>query len=143
VCRKRNFIVAIQRETNPSYACTPMIVSRQFQKKSPAQLQGRKFLPTFADTNHTKMADMKTFKHVEKRSQPEGTEDFPIWKNNYKYIGVGVIILVIGFLLMTGGKSTDPNVFNPEIFSFRRITLAPIVVVGGFVFILWAIMRKP
>ncbi|MDR0815777.1 MAG: DUF3098 domain-containing protein [Bacteroidales bacterium] len=69
--------------------------------------------------------------------------DFPIWKDNYKYILAGVGILVIGFLLMAGGKSTDPNVFNPEIFSFRRITLAPIVVVGGFVFIIWAIMRKP
>ncbi|MDR3093570.1 MAG: DUF3098 domain-containing protein [Bacteroidales bacterium] len=69
--------------------------------------------------------------------------DFPIWKDNYKYILAGVGIIVIGFLLMSGGKSTDPNVFSQEIFSFRRITLAPIVVVGGFAFIIWAIMRKP
>jgi fumarate reductase subunit D len=70
-------------------------------------------------------------------------DDFPIGRKNYLYILAGVGILVIGFLLMTGGKSPDPNEFSTEIFSFRRITLAPIVVVGGFVFIIWAIMRKP
>ncbi len=69
--------------------------------------------------------------------------DFAIGKENFKYIAIGVFILVIGFLLMSGGKSDDPSVFNPEIFSFRRITLAPIVVVSGFIFILWAIMKKP
>ena len=69
--------------------------------------------------------------------------DFAIGKENFKYIAVGVVVLIIGFLLMTGGKSDDPNVFNPEIFSFRRITLAPIIVVGGFMFIIWAIMKKP
>ena len=69
--------------------------------------------------------------------------EFAIGKENFKYIAIGVGILVIGFALMAGGKSTDPNVFNPEIFSFRRITLAPIIVVGGFAFIIWAIMKKP
>ena len=69
--------------------------------------------------------------------------DFAIGKENFKYIAVGVVILIIGFLLMAGGKSDDPGKFNPEIFSFRRITLAPIIVVGGFMFIIWAIMKKP
>ena len=69
--------------------------------------------------------------------------EFAIGKENFKYIAIGVGILVIGFMLMAGGKSDDPNVFNPEIFSFRRITLAPIIVVGGFGFIIWAIMKKP
>ena len=69
--------------------------------------------------------------------------DFAIGKENFKYIAVGVVVLIIGFLLMSGGKSDDPNVFNPEIFSFRRITLAPIIVVSGFIFIIWAIMKKP
>ena len=69
--------------------------------------------------------------------------DFAIGKENFKYIAIGVGILIIGFLLMSGGKTDDPNVFNPEIFSFRRITLAPIIVVGGFAFIGWAIMKKP
>ena len=69
--------------------------------------------------------------------------EFAIGKENFKYIAIGIGILVIGFLLMAGGKTDDPNVFNPEIFSFRRITLAPIIVVGGFAFIIWAIMKKP
>jgi hypothetical protein len=69
--------------------------------------------------------------------------EFAIGKDSFKYIAIGVGILIIGFMLMAGGKSPDPNVFNPEIFSFRRITLAPIIVVGGFAFIGWAIMKKP
>ncbi|MDR1866458.1 MAG: DUF3098 domain-containing protein [Bacteroidales bacterium] len=80
------------------------------------------------------------------KSKPVASREannFPIGKENYKYILIGVGIIVVGFLLMTGGKSDNPNVFNPEIFSFRRITLAPIVVVSGFVFIIWAIMKKP
>ena len=80
-------------------------------------------------------------KKVSKSASDE--QDFAIGKENFKYIAVGVGILIIGFLLMAGGKSDDPSVFNPEIFSFRRITLAPIVVVAGFVFIIWAIMKKP
>ena len=80
-----------------------------------------------------------------KKNVKQGSQDveFAIAKENFKYIAIGVGILVIGFLLMAGGKTDDPNVFNPEIFSFRRITLAPIIVVGGFGFIIWAIMRKP
>ena len=69
--------------------------------------------------------------------------DFAIGRKNFIYIALGVGILVIGFLLMAGGKSDDPNVFNEEIFNFRRRTLAPIIVVGGFMFIIWAIMKKP
>jgi len=77
------------------------------------------------------------------KQQDSNNVEFAIGKESFKYIAIGVLILVIGFLLMAGGKSDDPNVFNPEIFSFRRITLAPIVVVGGFAFIIWAIMKKP
>jgi len=50
---------------------------------------------------------------------------------------------VVGFILMAGGGSEDPNVFNEEIFSTRRITIAPIVVLIGFVIEIFAIMRKP
>jgi len=69
---------------------------------------------------------------------------FAMGKKNYLYLIIGFVIIVAGFLLMIGGKSDDPNVFNAdEIFSFRRITLAPIVVLIGFAFEIWAIMRKP
>ena len=69
--------------------------------------------------------------------------DFPLQKENYILLIVGFAIIMLGFLLMMGGKSDDPNVFNEEIFNFRRITLAPTVVLFGFVFEIWAIMKKP
>lgn len=71
-------------------------------------------------------------------------ENFALNPENYKFLIIGFVIIVIGFILMIGGKTTDPAVFNEEeIFSFRRITLAPLVVLFGFVFEIWAIMRKP
>jgi membrane-bound ClpP family serine protease len=69
---------------------------------------------------------------------------FALGKKNYVLIGIGFIIIIIGFLLMRGGATTDPNVFNEsELFSFRRITLAPVVILFGFVFEVYAIMKKP
>ena len=71
-------------------------------------------------------------------------ESFALTKENYILLIIGFAIIVIGFILMIGGKSEDPAIFNEdEIFSFRRITLAPIVVLAGFIFEIWAIMKKP
>ena len=70
-------------------------------------------------------------------------QDFALGKENYQLLLVGFVIIIIGFILMIGGKSEDPAVFNPEIFSFRRITLAPMVVLFGFIFEIYAIMKKP
>jgi membrane-bound ClpP family serine protease len=70
-------------------------------------------------------------------------EGFALGKENLKLLVIGLVIIIIGFVLMVGGKSTDPNVFNSEIFSFRRITLAPLVVLFGFGFEIYAIMKKP
>jgi len=69
--------------------------------------------------------------------------DFALGPENYKLLAVGFVIIVIGFLLMIGGKSDSPDKFSNEIFSFRRITLAPIVVLAGFAFEIWAIMKRP
>lgn len=70
--------------------------------------------------------------------------NFALGKENYILLIIGFAIIVLGFILMIGGKSPDPAVFNEdEIFSFRRITLAPIVVLIGFIFEIWAIMKKP
>jgi uncharacterized membrane protein len=69
--------------------------------------------------------------------------DFPLQKENYILLIIGFVIIIIGFLLMIGGKADSPNEFNPKIFSFRRITLAPIIVLAGFIFEIWAIMKKP
>lgn len=64
-------------------------------------------------------------------------------KENYMLMIGGVVIIAIGFLLMIGGASTDPNEFNPdEVYSFRRTALAPLVVVIGFIVEIFAIMRK-
>jgi hypothetical protein len=72
------------------------------------------------------------------------TNHFLFDKNSYIIMLVGLAVLVLGFILMAGGKSEDPNVFNAEeIYSFRRITLAPIMVLLGFVIEIYAIMRKP
>jgi hypothetical protein len=78
-----------------------------------------------------------------KKKIEQDIPDFPLQKENYILLIIGFAIIMIGFLLMMGGKSDDPNVFNPEIFNFRRITLAPILVLFGFVFEIWAIMKKP
>lgn len=69
--------------------------------------------------------------------------NFALGRENYKLLGIGFVIIVIGFLLMLGGKSKDPNEFSDKIFSFRRITLAPLLVLAGFIFEIWAIMKKP
>ncbi len=68
---------------------------------------------------------------------------FAFGKENYKILIVGVLVVIIGYMLMVGGGSDDPNVFNEEeIFSFRRITLSPIVILAGFVIVLLGIMKK-
>ena len=77
------------------------------------------------------------------KKETKETVGFALGKENYKLMAIGFAIIVVGFILMTGGKSNDPNVFNPEIFSFRRITLAPIILLFGFAFEIYAIMKKP
>ncbi len=77
------------------------------------------------------------------RRENEPKFQFALSKENYVLLAIGFAIILIGFLLMMGGKSDDPNVFNEEIYSFRRITLAPIVVLFGFIFEIYAIMKKP
>ncbi len=67
---------------------------------------------------------------------------FAFGKINFTFLLIGLAILVIGYILMLGGGSEDPNVFNPEIFSFRRITLSPLVLLVGYGFIFYAILKK-
>jgi hypothetical protein len=71
-------------------------------------------------------------------------KSFAVDKKNYKYIALGLGVMVVGFLLMLGGGSSDPNVFDgSKLFSFTRITLSTILVVAGFVIEIYAIMKKP
>jgi fumarate reductase subunit D len=77
------------------------------------------------------------------KNENKEKQNFALGRENYKLLAIGFVIIVIGFLLMLGGKSEDPNEFSDKIFSFRRITLAPLVVLAGFIFEIWAIMKKP
>lgn len=73
----------------------------------------------------------------------ENIEDtgFAIPKKNVVYIIAGFAVMVLGYVLMAGGGSDNPDVFNMEMFSFRRIVLAPIVILVGMVMEIWAIMH--
>jgi len=69
--------------------------------------------------------------------------NFALGKKNFILIAIAICLIVIGFLLMSGGGSTDSISFNPEIFSARRIRIAPIVVLSGFLIMIVAIIYQP
>lgn len=65
-------------------------------------------------------------------------------KENYRWMVIGMVAVLLGLLLMIGGKSKDPNVFNPsDVYSFRRITIAPILILAGLVLEIVGIFKKP
>ena len=68
--------------------------------------------------------------------------DFVFKKKNYILLISGLVLILTGIFLMMGGESEDPNVFSEEIFNFQRLTLAQILIVGGFVLEIFAIMLK-
>ena len=64
-------------------------------------------------------------------------------KINYKFLIAGIAVITLGFILMSGGAAENPSVFNPDVFSFRRIRLAPTVVLIGFGITIYAILKNP
>lgn len=72
----------------------------------------------------------------------EENNEMVFGKTNYMFLIGGAVTLLIGFILMSGGGSSDPNVFNPEIFSAQRISIAPIVVLVGFAIVMVGIFKK-
>ena len=85
------------------------------------------------------MAEMKKESNKTKDVQDQG---FALPKENIVWILLGLGVMVLGYILMVGGGSSDPNVFHEDkIFSFRRIVLAPALIFIGFIFEIWAIMR--
>lgn len=66
----------------------------------------------------------------------------PLAMKNYLLLVIGFAAIVLGMILMAGGKSASPEEFNYTMFSFRRITLAPILIVAGFAFEIYAILKK-
>ncbi|MDX9727662.1 MAG: DUF3098 domain-containing protein [Bacteroidales bacterium] len=77
------------------------------------------------------------------KKEEEKKTGFALGRENYKLMAIGFAVIIIGFILMAGGRSDDPKVFSEEIFSFRRVTLAPLIVLAGFIFEIYAIMKRP
>nr|WP_315194982.1 DUF3098 domain-containing protein [uncultured Flavobacterium sp.] len=73
----------------------------------------------------------------------ENKHEFLFKKVNYKILLIGIGVIVLGFILMSGGGSDDPKVFNDSVFDFRRIRLAPTTVLIGFGITIYAILKNP
>jgi Protein of unknown function (DUF3098) len=72
----------------------------------------------------------------------EQTTDFLFDKVNYKFLLIGIGVIALGFILMSGGGSDNPKVFNEDVFSFTRVRLAPTVVLIGFGITIYSIFKK-
>ena len=79
----------------------------------------------------------------EKKRKEARKEEFIFRRKNYKFMFIGLIFIALGFILMAGGGCDDPNVFNPEIYSWRRIRLAPALILIGFAIEVYAILLNP
>ena len=79
----------------------------------------------------------------EKKRKESFKEEFIFRRKNYKFMLIGIAFIALGFILMAGGGSDDPNVFNPEIYSWRRIRLAPALILLGFSIEIYAILFNP
>lgn len=77
-----------------------------------------------------------------KEDQPQ-KQEFLFEKVNYKVLLVGLAVIAVGFILMSGGGSDDPKVFNDSVFDFRRIRLAPTTVLIGFGITIYSILKNP
>ena len=90
------------------------------------------------------MSEKKQTKTVVTKTQDVHSTTAMFGKENYLWMLAGVVIIAIGFILMAGGKSPDPNVFNEaEVYSTTRITIAPLLIIAGLVVEIFAIFRKP
>lgn len=76
-------------------------------------------------------------------SDQTSKKEFLFGKRNYRFLLLSLTVIALGFILMAEGGSEDPNVFNPEIFNFRRIRLAPTIVLLGFGLAIYAILIPP
>lgn len=79
----------------------------------------------------------------EQKRKEDSKSDFIFGKKNYKFMLIGLALIALGFILMAGGGSDDPNVFNEDIFSWRRIRLAPTLILIGFGIEIFAILLNP
>lgn len=77
------------------------------------------------------------------KNDQKPSKEFIFQKKNYLFLFLGIVFIALGFILMAGGGSDDPNVFNPDIYNFRRIRLAPTLVLIGLGIEVYAILLKP
>tara|TARA_B100000900_G_scaffold91613_2_gene74978 strand:+ start:3763 stop:3993 length:231 start_codon:yes stop_codon:yes gene_type:complete len=70
-------------------------------------------------------------------------KDFLFDRSNYKFVIIGIVFIILGFFLMSGGGSDNPEIFSEEIYSFRRIRLAPALILLGFAIQVYAILKSP
>tara|TARA_B100000768_G_scaffold134005_1_gene124782 strand:- start:316 stop:579 length:264 start_codon:yes stop_codon:yes gene_type:complete len=78
-----------------------------------------------------------------RKKQRNAKGEFIFQRKNYKFMLIGIAFIALGFILMAGGGSEDPAVFNPEIYSWRRIRLAPTLILIGFAIEMYAILLNP
>lgn len=95
-------------------------------------------------TNKTKGQTSKPVSELQtKTKKSKNKEGFAFSKQNYVLMAIGLVIIFIGYALMYGGGSENPEEFNPGIFSFRRLHLSVVVVMSGYLFEIYAIMKQP
>ncbi|MBT3648274.1 MAG: DUF3098 domain-containing protein [Flavobacteriales bacterium] len=75
-------------------------------------------------------------------SDTENNKDFPLERQNFMFIGIGMLVVIVGFFLMSGGGADDTTSFNPDIFNVRRMFIAPIAIVTGYGLVMWGIIKK-
>lgn len=79
----------------------------------------------------------------EKKRKKQQQSQFIFKKINYKWMLIGICLIILGFVLMAGGGSDDPMKFNADIYNFRRIRLAPSLILLGFAIQIYAILKTP
>ena len=97
------------------------------------------------ETTNSLSCRVKSYKSMSEKKELAARKSSALFgKENYKWMVIGLVIMIIGILLMIGGKSKDPNTFNPEtVYSVQRITIAPILILLGLGLEIFAIFRKP
>lgn len=91
----------------------------------------------------TKVTAAESIKQQPIKSETPAGFGFAFGRENFRLLFIGLGLLLLGFLLMIGGGSDDPNVFSYKIFDFQRLTLAPLLILAGYVVQIFAIMKKP
>lgn len=101
-----------------------------------------KSVSTRLDKSKNVSSASKTEKGFSSKTSQVDSNDFAFGRINYLIMLGGLFLIIVGYALMAGGKSSTPEEFNPEIFSFQRITVAPLLVLAGLVVQVWAIVKK-